>query len=131
MGQLLKALRSQTHELSSYLASGDALVEVAMMAHVKHQVSTCWCIRSPHALCLSSASLGRGMCLGQDPRQWEGLRQVLQHGLVYVLHGWKHEMTHCLLGSPQAVPIAAAQVIQVTYVSSSGDHQCKAQEVSA
>ncbi len=40
MGQLLKALRSQTHELSSYLASGGALVEVAMMAHVKHQINT-------------------------------------------------------------------------------------------
>jgi len=37
-------------------------------------------------------------------------------------------MIHCLLGSPQAVPIAAAQVIRITYVvSSSGD----AQEVSA
>ncbi len=68
------------------------------------------------------------MCWGQDPRQWEGLQQVLQQRLMYVQHGWKHEMIHCLLGSPQAVPIAAAQVIRITYVvSSSGD----AQEVSA
>jgi len=67
------------------------------------------------------------MCWGQDPRQWEGLQQVLQQRLMYV-HGWKHEMIHCLLGSPQAVPIAAAQVIRITDVaSSSGD----AQEVSA
>ena len=71
------------------------------------------------------------MCWGQDPQQWEGLGRVLQQGLVHVLHGWKHEMTHCLLGSPQAVPIAAAQAISVTYVSSSGDRQCNAQEVSA
>ncbi len=56
---------------------------------------------------------------------------MLQRGLVHVLHGWKHEMTHFLPGSPKAVPIAAAQVIRVTYVSSSGDHQCKTQEVSA
>ena len=39
MGQLLKALTSQIHEPSSCLATGDALVEVAMMAHVKHQVN--------------------------------------------------------------------------------------------
>ncbi len=68
MGQLLTALRSQTYELLSYLASGDALVEVAIMAHVKQQVNSCCCICSPHALCPSSASLGRGMCLGQDPQ---------------------------------------------------------------
>ena len=71
------------------------------------------------------------MCSGQDPQQWEEVRQVLQLGLVYVLHGWKHEMTHSLLGSPQAVPIAAAQVICVMRVSSSGNHQCNAQGVSA
>ena len=75
------------------------------------------------------------MCSGQDPQQWEGLQQVLQQvlqqGLLHVLHGWKHEMTHCLQGSPQAVPIAAAQVISVTNVSSSGVGQCNAQEVSA
>ena len=71
------------------------------------------------------------MWWGQDPQQWEGLRQVLQQGLVCVLHGWKHEMTHCLLGCPQAVPIAAAQVIHITFMSSSGNRQCNAQEVGA
>ncbi len=71
------------------------------------------------------------MCWGQDPQQWEGLRQVLQQGLVHVLHGWKHEMTHYLLGSPQAVPIAAAQVMRLMYAVSSSDAcQCNTQAVS-